>query len=155
MKRLDKHNDNYRNASLSYNMNFQARRRIFYNVINLIVYLIIRLINQQVPVKQEPGLEATMSVTAHLSQLLQQKKANKSASQAASNEKGEGTTGKPAVKRKVKHEKTERDRNAPKRPANPFLLFCQDKRAFMLEKMQKESKVSQTKCIVTLMRVTH
>ncbi|KAG1676019.1 Non-histone protein 10 [Nymphon striatum] len=116
LARLDKYNDDYRRA--------------------------FELETKKISIKQESNDEISSIVSSQVSPGSQPKKV-KGSSQPSTNchstdDKGEPQPKAP-VKRKVKHEKTERDPNAPKRPANPFLLFCQENRSTVLEQMQKET----------------
>ncbi|XP_067128108.1 uncharacterized protein [Centruroides vittatus] len=44
------------------------------------------------------------------------------------------------VSKKKPRQEKEKDPNAPKRPANPFFLFCQEQRSSVMEKYQQEQK---------------
>lgn len=48
---------------------------------------------------------------------------------------------KPKLKKaKRKTPKAEKDPNAPKRPSNPFFLFCQEQRQILMEQINSELK---------------
>ncbi|KRT82418.1 hypothetical protein AMK59_4753 [Oryctes borbonicus] len=51
------------------------------------------------------------------------------------------TEEKPKIKKaKRKAPRTEKDPNAPKRPSNPFFLFCQEQRQILMEQINSELK---------------
>ncbi|XP_049800881.1 high mobility group protein B2 isoform X1 [Schistocerca nitens] len=83
----------------------------------------------------EPSSSATVKTEKHQSKNIERTPSAKgtAASEKISRKSGNSSTGK---RKGTKHA----DPNAPKRPANPFLQFCQEQRPIVMERLGHEQK---------------